>query len=119
MHTDWVNILASKPYGTLHIGVTNNLLDRVDMHRDGIGSKFTSKYGAKILAYYEPFTDIEMAIQREKTFKRYVRQWKINLIERENPHWIDLYPALLKLPGNRITDTSGGMGPRDKPEDDT
>ncbi len=101
--TYWVYILASKPNGTLYIGVTNDLLGRIDAHRAGIGSKFTSRYGVKMLVHYEPFASIEDAIQREKTLKRYVRQWKINLIERENLHWVDLYPALLALPGNRIT----------------
>ncbi|MEZ5854801.1 MAG: GIY-YIG nuclease family protein [Hyphomicrobiaceae bacterium] len=95
MHTNWVYILTSKPYGTLYIGVTNNLL-----------------------VHYEAFGNVEQAIQREKTLKPYLRQWKINLIERETPHWRDLYPALLPLPGNRTESASGGMGPRDKPEDD-
>ena len=117
-YTYWVYILASKPYGTLYIGVTNDLLGRVEAHREGHGSKFTSRYGLKILVYYQPFADIEAAIQREKTFKHYVRQWKINLIERENPHWSDLYPALLALPGNRIVETRRTMGGRDKPDHD-
>ena len=111
-------ILASKHYGTLYIGVTNDLLGRIETHRDGTGSRFTSRYGVKMLVYYEVFADIETAIQREKTLKHYVRQWKINLIERDNPCWADLYPALLTLPRNRIVDTSGGMGPRDKCEND-
>ena len=118
MNTYWVYILASRPYGTLYIGVTNNLLGRIEAHRAGEGSRFTARYGAKILVHYEAFGDVEQAIQREKTLKRYVRQWKINLIERENPHWVDLYPALLALPGNRVDRASGDMGPRDKREDD-
>ncbi|MBS0240816.1 MAG: GIY-YIG nuclease family protein [Proteobacteria bacterium] len=118
MHTYWVYILASKPYGTLYIGVTNNLLGRIEAHRAGKGSHFTSRYGLGLLVHYETFGDVEEAIQREKSLKRYMRQWKINLIERENPHWADLYPALLALPGNRIDGASGEMGPRDQPEDD-
>ena len=55
-----------------------------------------------MLVFYEAFGDIEAAIQRETSLKRYRRQWKINLIERDNLHWTDLYPALLALPGNRI-----------------
>ena len=117
-YTYWVYILASKPYGTLYLGVTNDLLGRVQAHREGIGSQFTSRYALKMLVFYEPFADIEAAIQREKTLKHYVRQWKINLIERENPHWADLYPTLLALPGNRVVEARGTMGPRDKPEDD-
>jgi putative endonuclease len=100
MFTYWVYILASKPQGTLYIGVTNNLLERAQSHRDSSGSKFTTRYGVKRLVYFEPFDDIEEAIQREKTLKHWVRQWKINLIERDNPHWSDLYPALRTLPGN-------------------
>ena len=95
-----VYILASKRLGTLYIGVTNDLLGRVEAHRAGTGSKFTSRYGVKLLVYYEPFGDLEEAIQREKSLKRYLRQWKINLIERDNPHWADLYPVLRALPGN-------------------
>ena len=117
MHTYWVYILASKYYGTLYIGVTNDLLGRVEAHRGGMGSGFTSKYGVSRLVFYEPFGDITVAIQREKTLKHWVRDWKINLIERENPHWIDLYPALRALPGNAIDPAFGDMG-RDKPEDD-
>lgn len=117
-YTYWVYIPASKPYGTLYIGVTNDLLGRVEAHREGTGSQFTSRYGLRMLVYVQPFGDIEEAIQREKTLKRWVRQWKINLIERDNPHWRDLYPELLALPGNRIACASGEMGPRDKREDD-
>ncbi len=92
--TYWVYILASKPRGTLYIGVTNNVLGRVEAHRSGVGSKFTRTYHVQTLVYVEEFAEITDAIQREKTLKRYVRDWKINLIERENPHWQDLYPAL-------------------------
>ena len=102
MHTYWVYILAGKAYGTLYIGVTNDLLGRIEAHRAGAGSKFTSRYGIRMLVHYEAFGDVEAAIQRETSLKRYLRQWKINLIERDNPHWADLYPALLALPGNRI-----------------
>ena len=107
MCTYWTYILASKPYGTLYIGVTNNLLGRIEAHRQGTGSRFTARYGAKLLVHYEPFSDIEAAIQREKTLKHWVRQWKVNLIKRENPRWIDLYPGLLSLPGNQIHGASG------------
>ena len=102
MHTYWVYILASKPYGTIYIGVSKDLLGRDEAHRAGTGSKFTSRYGVKMLVRYEAFGDIEAANQRETSLKRYLRQWKINLIERDNPHRSDLYPTLLALPGNRI-----------------
>jgi putative endonuclease len=99
----WVYILASQPRGTLYIGVTNDILSRVRNHRDGKGSKFTSKHHIGMLVYFEEFGDVRQAIQREKTLKHYVRAWKINLIERENPHWADLYPELVRrhgLPGD-------------------
>jgi putative endonuclease len=102
MNTYWVYIVASKPYGTLYIGVTNDLLGRVEAHRVGTGSKFTSRYRVGMLVHYEAFADIEEAIQREKTMKHWVRAWKINLIERDNPRWADLYPSLLALPGNKL-----------------
>jgi putative endonuclease len=102
MNVYWVYILASKPYGTLYIGVTNDILGRVEAHRSGIGSKFTSQYRIGLLVYYEPFDRIEDAIQREKSLKRYLRAWKINLIERDNPYWADLYPALQAMPGHAI-----------------
>ena len=91
MRSYWTYILASKPRGTLHIGVTNGLIFRVEQHRAGKGSAFTRKYRVHMLVWYEEFADIRHAIQREKTLKHYVREWKINLIERTNPHWIDLY----------------------------
>ena len=71
MSTFWVYILASKPFGTLYIGVTNDLLGRVEAHRAGTGSQFTARYGVKTLVYYAPFADIEAAIQREKTLKHW------------------------------------------------
>jgi putative endonuclease len=99
MNTYWVYILASQPRGTLYIGVTNNILGRVELHRAGKGSVFTSRYRVSMLVYFEAFNDVKQAIQREKTLKHYVRAWKINLIERENPHWVDLYPGLLERHG--------------------
>ena len=120
MRTYWVYILlASKPRGTLYIGMTNSLLVRVQMHRDGDGSRFTSRYGVRLLVYYEAFGLVEEAIQREKSLKRYLRQWKINLIERENPNWVDLFPVLLALPENNSFGASGKLGHRGKPDDDT
>ena len=90
----WVYMLASQPRGTLYIGVTNGLIVRVEEHRAGQGSLFTSKYKVFMLVWYEEHGDIRVAIQREKSLKRYYREWKVNLIERTNPHWADLYPTL-------------------------
>ena len=106
MYTYWVYILASKPHGTLYIGVTNDLLGRVLSHRDGTGSKFANRYGVKRLVHFEAYGDIGEAIQREKTLKHWLRQWKINLIERDNPQWADLYPGLRALPGNSSDEPS-------------
>jgi putative endonuclease len=91
----FVYILASKPHGTLYIGVTNNLERRSIEHRDGLVPVFTKRYGVKMLVYYEAFSGILEAIQREKSLKRWPREWKINLIERTNPHWQDLLPSML------------------------
>ncbi len=92
-------ILASQPRGTLYIGVTNNILGRVELHRAGKGSVFTRRYRVAMLVYFEEFNDISAAIRREKALKHYVRAWKVNLIERSNPHWVDLYPDLLARHG--------------------
>jgi len=93
-HRYWVYILASQPRGTLYIGVTNNILGRTASHRAGKGSRFTSRYAVSMLVYFEEFDRADEAIQREKSLKRYLRAWKINLIEQSNPQWIDLYPGL-------------------------
>ena len=83
LHRYWVYILASQARGTLYIGVTNDILGRTDLHRAKKGSGFTSKYGVSILVYFEEFARIDEAIQREKSLKRYLRAWKIDLIEHE------------------------------------
>ncbi len=94
MRNYYVYILASKPQGTLYIGATNSLIGRVIQHRDEFIEVFTKRYGVKSLVYYEAFDDVLIAIQREKSLKRWPSAWKINLIERENPHWSDLFPLL-------------------------
>jgi putative endonuclease len=118
LQTFRVYILAGRPYGTLYIGGTNDLLSRVAAHRAGTGLRFTSRYGVTMLVHYESFSYIDEAIQREKSLKRYLRNWKIALTERGNPRWMDLYPGLLALPGNASGGASGEMGPRTKSEDD-
>ena len=87
----WVYILASKPRGTLYIGVTNDLVRRVSEHRDGAVPGFTKDYGVKLLVYFEEHADIEAAIEREKKLKRWARAWKIDLIRSKNPDWRDLF----------------------------
>ena len=90
-----VYILASKFYGTLYIGVTGDLISRIAQHMAAETPGFTKKYKVHKLVWFENFGEIGAAIQREKTMKKWPRQWKINLIERGNPHWQDLFPGLL------------------------
>ncbi len=90
----FVYIMASKRNGTLYIGVTSDLLGRVWQHRGGTFPGFTKTYNIKLLVYYEDFGDIRDAIQREKTLKHWVRRWKVELIEKSNPNWDDLWPSI-------------------------
>ena len=85
-----VYILASRPYGTLYIGVTGNLADRIEAHRSGSVDGFTKKYGVHMLVYFELHADMYEAIQMEKRLKKWNREWKIRLIEQVNPEWKDL-----------------------------
>ena len=85
-----VYILASGHYGTLYIGVTSDLLQRLVQHREGLLPGFTSGYKVHRLVHFEMFGDMERAILREKRLKNWHRQWKINLINAENPEWRDL-----------------------------
>ena len=90
-----VYILANRPRGTLYIGVTSRFPFRIEEHRDGTLAGFTKKYGVTKLVWFEMHELMTAAIQREKSLKEWRRGWKVNLIERENPHWHDLYPALV------------------------
>ena len=86
----YVYILASRRHGTLYIGVTNSLRKRLEEHRAGKGSRFVKQYGVYRLVYVESYERPEEAIAREKQLKRWKRDWKIELIERENLEWRDL-----------------------------
>jgi putative endonuclease len=90
----WAYILASGLGGTLYVGVTNNLIRRMHEHRKGLVPGFTKRYHVHRLVYFEPHTDIEAAIRREKGLKKWNRAWKVKLIEAQNPNWDDLYPAV-------------------------
>jgi len=92
----YVYILASKRNGTLYIGVTQDLLKRVDLHKKELLDGFTKKYKVRRLVYYEVYQDIKDAILREKRLKKWKREWKIKLIEEKNPNWEDLYYRLTK-----------------------
>tara|TARA_X000001316_G_C907249_1_gene23582 strand:- start:138 stop:431 length:294 start_codon:yes stop_codon:yes gene_type:complete len=91
MHTYFVYILASQRNGTLYTGVTNNLFRRVWEHRNNEGVSFTRKHKVHRLVWFEEHGDINRAIYREKRIKRWKRDWKLRLIETENPNWTDLY----------------------------
>lgn len=90
----YVYILANKPFGTLYVGVTNDLVRRVFAHKQNVVAGFTAKYGLHDLVYYEVHASIEAAIAREKRLKRWRRDWKIDLIAGANPDWRDLYPDI-------------------------
>jgi putative endonuclease len=85
-----VYILASKPYGTLYIGVTSNLAARIEAHRSKAVEGFTKTYGVGRLVYFELHETMLEAIQREKQLKKWRREWKLELIWKENPQWVDL-----------------------------
>jgi putative endonuclease len=92
----YVYILANKPCGTLYVGVTNDLVRRVWEHREGVVPGFTKKYGVKMLVFYETHATVPLAIQREKNIKRWVRAWKVALIEEMNPKWDDRWRVIVK-----------------------
>ncbi|MEZ4180076.1 MAG: GIY-YIG nuclease family protein [Candidatus Doudnabacteria bacterium] len=92
----YVYILASKKNGTLYIGVTSDLVKRVWEHKEDLVEGFTKKYQVHQLVWYLETSDIESAIQREKQIKKWNRDWKIRLIQEQNPEWEDLYDQIIK-----------------------
>ncbi len=91
MRPYYVYILASKKNGTLYLGVTNDIAKRVYEHKNNLVDGFTKKYSVHCLVYFEVCEDVRVAIQREKNIKKWRRRWKIELIEKNNPDWRDLY----------------------------
>lgn len=89
--SSYVYLLASKPYGTLYLGVTSDLIKRVWQHREKFVAGFTKKYAVDQLVWYEIHGDIMEAIKREKQLKEWRRAWKIELVQEHNPHWRDLF----------------------------
>ena len=89
-----VYILTNKPDGTLYVGVTSNLVQRIWQHKAKLVEGFTKKYNLEILVWYETADSMISAIEREKTIKSWKRQWKIELIEQINPQWNDLYCSI-------------------------
>jgi len=90
----WLYIMTNKAFGTLYVGVTNDIGRRAWEHRQGVGSMFTSRYRLTRLVYIERHEEILTAIRREKRFRHWPRQWKLNLIEAQNPSWEDLFERL-------------------------
>ncbi len=90
-----VYILASGINGTLYIGVTSNLVQRVYQHRMGLVDGFSKKYNVKMLVWYEQGDSMEAVIRREKALKKWSRQWKLDLIETQNPEWRDLWTQIV------------------------
>ncbi len=95
MREYWVYILASRLGGALYVGVTNDLVRRVYEHRNGMVQGFTKQYNIKKLVYFESYSSIQTAIQREKNIKHWLRAWKTRLIGESNPDWRDLYDDIL------------------------
>jgi putative endonuclease len=91
MATSYVYIVTNKPHGTLYVGITSNLVQRIYQHKQGTIDSFTKKYKLTKLVYYEIHDSIYSAITREKSMKRWLRKWKIAIVERRNKDWQDLY----------------------------
>ncbi len=98
----YIYILASQKNGTLYIGVTTNLKNRIYTHKQNFPDGFTKKYDIKLLVYFESVDTIQSAILREKQIEKWNREWKLRLIEKENPQWRDLSEDFLdsRLRGN-------------------
>jgi putative endonuclease len=90
----YVYLLASDRNGTLYIGVTNDIIRRVFEHKSKVVPGFTKRYAVDKLVWFEIYDDPTSAITREKELKKWRREWKIQLIEKQNPQWIDLYPQI-------------------------
>ncbi len=92
----FVYVLASKPRGTLYVGVTSDLVRRIYQHREGTVPGFTKRYGIKQLVHFERYDEPGLAIQREKNIKHWSRAWKLQLVEASNPKWNDLYSTIIR-----------------------
>ena len=91
-----VYLLASRPRGTLYVGVTSDLAKRVWQHKTKAAPGFTAQYRVDRLVWFEAHDEAEPAIRREKQIKEWQRAWKIRLIEERNPDWVDLYPGIVR-----------------------
>lgn len=97
--TYYIYILASAPRGTLYVGMTSDLCDRTRQHREHLREGFSKRYWANRLVYYEAHDDASVAARRERSMKRWLRAWKIELIETTNPTWKDLFGEVLAAHG--------------------
>ncbi len=95
MKRGYVYIMASARNGTLYIGVTSDLVQRIWQHREGVADGFTKTYGCKSLVWYEVHDDLDQARQREVRMKKWNRQWKLREIEALNPDWDDLFKSII------------------------
>jgi len=95
MKKGFVYMMSNKQDGVLYIGVTSDIVKRVYEHKNDFVDGFTKQYNLKNLVYYEVYDEIEEAIKREKQLKNWHRDWKIELINKQNPHWEDLYESIL------------------------
>ena len=91
----YVYLMASRKNGTLYVGVTSDLIKRVYQHRNGVVEGFTDRYAVHHLVWFESTDSVEAAIHKEKQMKNWKREWKVALIEKENPQWLDLYESIL------------------------
>jgi putative endonuclease len=99
----YVYILASRRNGTLYTGVTGRIIGRVSQHKQKLTPGFTSRYGVDLLVWYEPHENVQIAIRREKRLKKWLRAWKVALIEQTNPLWLDLYPEFFATAPGPLT----------------
>ena len=92
----YVYIMASRKHGTLYVGVTNDLIRRAYEHRTDAVKGFTSRYHIHLLVWFECYDDPLTAIGREKGLKKWRHEWKVNLVEKTNPEWVDLFESLAR-----------------------
>jgi putative endonuclease len=94
MQSGFVYIMASRRNGTIYIGVTSDLPQRITQHREGLIEGFTKQYGCKLLVWFERYDDLQEARRRELQMKNWKRLWKLRVIEEMNPEWDDLFESL-------------------------
>ena len=91
----YVYIITNKPYGTLYVGISSNLVQRIYQHREGMAPGFSKVHGLNRLVWYQMHQDVNEAIASEKKIKKWRRDWKVNVIQEMNPDWKDLYPSII------------------------